>query len=123
MSQKIEFDEIIFKKVILVPLKILSYFTCAFGILIIVNHHSKFLRDLSLMVGCSFDGTSNMRSDSLELQGRLKELNNDIPYTWDYAHVLNLVVTECAESALSARNLFALLQTTHSFMGMGKIDH
>lgn len=80
---------------------------------------TKFLRDLgidlSLMVGCSFDGASNMRSDLVGLQVRLKELNNDLLYTWDYAHVLNLVVTDCAESALSARKIFGLLQTTHNF--------
>lgn len=78
-----------------------------------------YLRELGinplLMIGCSFDGASNMRSDNVGLQARLKEINEDLVYTWCYAHKLNLSVSSSVSCVLSAKNLFGLLQMTHNF--------
>lgn len=67
------------------------------------------------MVGCSFDGAMNMRSDLKNLQGRLKQINPDLIYTWCYAHNLNLTVSESVSCVTSAKNLFGLLETTRNF--------
>lgn len=56
-----------------------------------------------------------MRSDDVGLQARLKEINEDLVYTWCYAHKLNLGVSSSVSCALSAKNLFGLLQSTHNF--------
>lgn len=70
---------------------------------------------VSMMVACSFDGASNMRSDEVGLQRRLKAVNDIIVYIWCFAHNLNLCVCESVSSTTSARNLFGLLQTPHNF--------
>lgn len=61
-------------------------------------------------VGCAFDGASNMRSDDVGFQARLKETDEDIIYTWCYNHNLSLGMTT------SAVNLFGLLQSTCTFI-------
>lgn len=68
-----------------------------------------------LMISCSFDGAMSMRSDEVGLQGRLKQINEDLVYTWCYAHKLNLSVSSSVSCVLSAKNLFGLLQATHNF--------
>ncbi|KAJ6649894.1 Zinc finger MYM-type protein 1 [Pseudolycoriella hygida] len=70
---------------------------------------------VALMVACSFDGASNMRSDEKGLQARLKLINELIVYTWCFAHTLNLSVCDTVSCNTSARNLFGLLQSTHNF--------
>lgn len=47
---------------------------------------------MSMMIACSFDGASNMRSDDVGLQGRLKAINEFIVYIWCLTHNLNLSV-------------------------------
>lgn len=71
--------------------------------------------DPLLMIGCSFDGASSMRSDDVGLQDRLKKINEDLVYTWCYAHKLNLSVATGVSCVLAAKNLFGLLQSTHNF--------
>lgn len=68
-----------------------------------------------LMISCSFDGAMSMRSDDVGLQARLKQINEDLVYTWCYAHKLNLSVSSSVSCVLSAKNLFGLLQSTHNF--------
>lgn len=56
-----------------------------------------------------------MRSDDVGLQARLKKINEDLVYTWCYAHKLNLSVSSSVSCVMSAKNLFGLLQMTHNF--------
>lgn len=79
------------------------------------DYFGKLKIDLLKMTGCSFDGASNMRSDEKGLQGRLKEINENLVYTWFYCHNLNLSVSASVSCSIAAKNLFGLLQTTHNF--------
>jgi hAT family C-terminal dimerisation region len=56
-----------------------------------------------------------MRSDDVGLQGRLKQINENLVYTWCYAHKLNLSISKSVSCVLSAKNLFGLLQSAHTF--------
>lgn len=81
----------------------------------IVEYLQKLGIDPLKMVGCSFDGASNMRSDDIGLQGRLKQIIPNLVFTWCYCHKLNLCVCTSISCILSAKNVFGLLQTTHTF--------
>lgn len=81
----------------------------------IVPYLRKLGVDPLLMISCSFDGAMNMQSDDVGLQGRLKKINENLVYTWCYAHKLNLSVSTSVTSVISAKNLFGLLQSTHNF--------
>lgn len=81
----------------------------------IVSYLRKLGLNPLLIIACSFDGASNMRSDEKGLQAKLKEINEDLIYTWCYSHNLNLSVSESVSCVLSAKTLFGLLQATYTF--------
>lgn len=80
-----------------------------------VNYLDKVGLGSTKKVACAFDGASNMRSDDVGFQARLKETDEDIIYTWCYNHNLSLGMTTSTTSTTSAVNLFGLLQSTCTF--------
>jgi hypothetical protein len=63
---------------------------------------------MTKIVGESFDGAANMRSEFVGVQACLKDDAPDSIYVWCYSHVLNLCVTDCCDN-LQAKNLFGTL--------------
>lgn len=51
------------------------------------------------IIGCSFDGASNMRSENVGVVYHLKLLNQLLIYTWCFAHRFNLVVSNSCKKS------------------------
>lgn len=63
---------------------------------------------ISNIVGCSFDGASNMRSENIGLSAYIQENNTGSIYIWCLSHRYNLVIKK---SIKSSNKIKAILQT------------
>lgn len=72
--------------------------------------------DVSNIIGCSFDGAANMSGQYNGLQAQIKANAPGSVYTWCYAHVLNLVVSDGTENIVKCKTFFGLLNRTACFM-------
>ena len=71
--------------------------------------------DMKNVVGESFDGAANMRSERKGVQKFIKEVSPNSVYIWCYAHTLNLSATDIVENILPVKSLIGLLQSTATF--------
>lgn len=55
---------------------------------------------LSKIVGCSFDGASNMRSESIGVRAYLRKNNEHCIYTWCFSHRFNLVMKAATKNSI-----------------------
>lgn len=75
--------------------------------------------DMNKIVGCSFDGASNMKAVAFYngLQSHLKKnANPSCIYTHCLGHVLNLVMVDSSEYCKNAEFLFGLVQQSATFL-------
>lgn len=61
---------------------------------------SRFGLSVSKIVGCSFDGASNMRSESIGVRAFLKQNNEHCIYTWCFSHRFNLVMKAATKNSI-----------------------
>lgn len=86
---------------------------------LISNELSKFNIDMSKIMGCSFDGTANMKGVYNGLQYHIKKKKNANQlciYTHCLGHFLNLVIVDSSECCQNAENLFRLVQQSATFL-------
>lgn len=67
---------------------------------------------LSKAIGCSFDGASNMKSDNVGVQTRLREDNPFSIYTWCISHRFNLVVISATGSSSEVKIILHYAEET-----------
>ncbi|KAL4100932.1 hypothetical protein QTP88_020957 [Uroleucon formosanum] len=73
--------------------------------------------DMNKIVGCSFDGASNMKGVYNGLQLHLKKnVNPSCIYTHCLGHVLNLVMVDSSKCCKNAEFLFGLVQQSATFL-------
>nr|XP_018915260.1 PREDICTED: uncharacterized protein LOC109042787 [Bemisia tabaci] len=68
------------------------------------------------VIGCSFDGASNMAGIYEGLQAKIKSVNSNFIYTHCMAHVLNLVITDCTANFELLEDLLGLVQDSAVFL-------
>lgn len=67
---------------------------------------------LSKAAGCSFDGSSNMRSDIVGVQARIQEDNPYCIYTWCLSHRFNLVLKTATGSSPEIKKILQFAEET-----------
>lgn len=72
--------------------------------------------DMKNIIGCSFDGALNMRSENVGVVHFLKIQNNDLIYTWCFAHRLNIAVSNSCKSSVRIKNLLQSAEETATFL-------
>jgi len=82
---------------------------------LIKSQLAEFGLEIANIIGCSFDGASNMSAIYKGLQARLKVVNPLLIFTHCMSHVLNLVVTDSTADSVQAENLFGLIQESACF--------
>ncbi|XP_008178490.1 zinc finger MYM-type protein 1-like [Acyrthosiphon pisum] len=84
---------------------------------LIAKEFSEIDLDMNKIVGCSFDGASNMKGVYNGLQSHLKKnANPSCIYTHCLGHVLNLVMVDSSECCKNAEFLFGLVQQSATFL-------
>lgn len=72
--------------------------------------------DINNCIANSFDGAANMSGQYKGVSARLQEQVPNHIHTWCYAHSLNLVMTDTAQSVTASISFFGLLQQTQVFI-------
>lgn len=68
--------------------------------------------DISNVIGYSFDGAANMRSDKVGVNYYMKESNADSIYTWCMSHKFNLVLKAATSSSDKIKSVLHLAEDT-----------
>ena len=76
--------------------------------------------DPKMIVSQGYDGASVMRGHCSGLQHRMREIAPYAVYIHCRAHVLNLVLVDCAKNNLFAAEFFSLIQSLYTFMSTSK---
>lgn len=68
------------------------------------------------IIGFSFDGAANMRSENVGVSAFLKQDNPNAVFTWCASHRLNLAVNSGVESSVEGKTLLGLVEETAIFL-------
>lgn len=71
--------------------------------------------NLKEVVGFSFDGAQNMRSDKKGVNHFLKKYNSDAIYTWCYSHKFSLAISAACKSNLAIKYIIGMAEETGTF--------
>lgn len=71
--------------------------------------------NLANCIADSFDGAANMSGEYNGVTAHLQGVNSTHIHTWCYAHIFNLVVTDCTTCIVPSISLFGLIQEGYNF--------
>lgn len=72
--------------------------------------------DMKNIIGCSFDGAANMRSEKVGVVYYLRLLNQLLVYTWCFAHRFNIVISNSCKVSLRIRSSLQLAEEAAAFL-------
>ena len=86
----------------------------------ILNTLNKYQLDIESLVSQGYDGASVMSGKFSGVQQRVMQIAPQAIYNHCFAHILNLVLVDCAKKIGSAAEFFALLQSLYVFLSSTK---